>query len=373
MELKVEKENLLKGLGWVQGLAEKKSTKPILSCTLISAKGSEVTFSATDLDVAVSGCIEADVSKEGRVAVSARKMFEVIREMPPGEVSIKIGQNLRLEITHKKGSVGLNGIDPEEYPTLPDTEGMDFIKVDASLFREMMDKTIYATAQEETRQNINGVYFHKNKDNKLCMVATDGHRLSTIAREVKGELEKIIKEKGVIFPKKGLQEVKKVLESGVEELEVGLKSNHAVFKTPSVVIFMRLMEGDYPDYMKVLPKISGDMINIKKDDLLDTLKRVSIISEDKSKGIKMSLIKEKMVIESNSPGVGEAREELEIDYKGSQKEMGFNARYMIEAISVINSENILLNFGEGEALSPGVIKPDDDEDHLSIVMPMRVE
>jgi len=291
MELKIGAQELAKALGRSQGIVEKKSTMPVLSHVLLEAKKeSQLVVSATDLDLAVSSehaCEE--VTKEGALAVSARSLYDIVRALPEGStVVLKRAANNYLELKSGPSEFRLVGLPAEDFPALPRFEKIPFVPVDPSALLEMIERTQFAVSTDETRYNLNGVFFEPAGD-KLRMVATDGHRLSLCERAVPGEFGL---KRGVILPKKGLQELKKLLgeavESGEEKPEgkLGFAENSAIFRRTGVVLSMRLIEGMFPDYRQVIPKPGDRSVKLGRDAFRDALRRISLLSSDKAHAVK---------------------------------------------------------------------------------------
>ncbi|MBI2367180.1 MAG: DNA polymerase III subunit beta, partial [Deltaproteobacteria bacterium] len=260
------------------------------------------------------------------------------------------------------------GMEAREFPQFPEFRAEQLLTVPAGALREMIERTLFAVSTDETRYSLNGVYIEETGGGNVRMVSTDGHRLAFEERAL-GALGLV---KGVILPRKGLGELKKLVESGDDDVvSIGFRENMGLVTKGKADLFMRLIDGDFPDYTKVIPTDNPTTVLIDHDQLLQALRRVSILSNERYKGVKMDFTKERVAISANNPDLGEAVEEIEADYNGKPMSIGFNARYMIEALSVL--------LGEGEIkielkdeLSPSVIRKMGHDNYLYVLMPMRL-
>ncbi|ABC79780.1 DNA polymerase III subunit beta [Anaeromyxobacter dehalogenans] len=375
MELKIGAQELAKALGRSQGIVEKKSTMPILSHVLLEAKkGDQLVVSATDLDLAVSSEHACEVLKEGAVAVSARHLYEIVRALPEQTVTLKKAHNNYLEVKSGPSEFRIVGLPAEDFPALPRFDKVPFADVDPALLLEMIERTFFAVSNDETRYNLNGVYFEPAGD-ALRLVATDGHRLSLSERTVGATFGL---KRGVILPKKGLAELKKLLaeaaESGEEkpEAKLGFVENSAIFRRPNVVLVMRLIEGLFPDYKQVIPKAGEKVFKVGRARFLETLRRISLLSSDKAHAVKLDLSKDLLRVLSQNPDLGEAKEEVPVEYAGEPLKIGFNARYIMEVLQAVKSNEVVFELADD--LSPGVLKGGEEADQgfTAVVMPMRI-
>lgn len=372
MKFSIEKDVFLKCLSKVQGIVEKRSTMPILSNSLLKVRKGELELTATDLEVTVVDRCAAGVADEGSITLSAKKLYEIVRELPDGPVEMIGKEDNWVEIKSGKNRFELVGLGSDEFPKVGDIKQFELIEVDAAVFSEMVEKTIYAAAGEESRYSLNGVYLEKGpKGKSLRMVSTDGHRLAMIDREA-DQAGKLKLEKGVILPRKGMAEVKKILEGQTGKVQFGVKENSAVVKTESTVIFMRLIDGEFPDYKRVIPEPDQRQkkIAIKREEFQRNLRRASLLVDERARAVKFSFSKNLLVMEGKNPGFGTSHGECEIEYSGEAVEIGFNDRYFMDIISVTTGEKLLLEIKDD--LSPLVVLPDNDKSYQCIVMPMRL-
>ncbi|MCF6266391.1 MAG: DNA polymerase III subunit beta [Desulfuromusa sp.] len=371
MQFIISKNIFLEGLTKVQGIVEKRHTIPILANVLIEAENNEITITATDLEVGLKSKYKAQIIEEGKITVSAKKLYEIIKELPDKNINFNSKNNYWVEIKCHKSLFNLVGLSPEEFPKFPDIE-LSNNTIDKNSLNEMIEKTLFSVSNDETKFNLTGIYIKAEKIdniNKMIFVSTDGHRLSMIQRKYENELDLKYKE-GFILPKKGIIEIKKLLETMEENINIGILDNNFFISNRKITLIMRMVDGDFPDYKRVIPDKGKNAAIINKNLFLHALKRISILSSEKSKGIKINLRKDSLILTSSSPDLGDAKEEIDITYSGDEISIGFNAKYIIEILQVIKSENIIFNLKDN--ISPGRINPEDDEDHLSVVMPMRL-
>ncbi len=378
MELTTSKTELCRILSSIQSIVEKRNTMPILANVLLSAADDILKASATDLEITASLCAAAKTAKAGSTTVNAKVLYEVIRELPEEEVSIKLTEGERIEISSGKSKTKIIGISAEEYPSLPGLGLKVANKIEATQFLEMINKTIYAVSMDETRFNLSGVCFdmvpaEKDKDEKvLRLVATDGHRLAMIARPVSGLTIK----KAVLVPRKGLLELKKIIEA--EEGTIGIEINEGFMivevgagKPNSAKLSMRLIDAEFPDYKQVIPKDKGHVAVADSVALSNALRRVALMVTDKTKGVRMDFVPGALKISSSSPELGEASEELEVKYDAEPVSIGFNAKYILDITASIGEKSGVCLELHGP-LGPGRFFAEGDESYTAVVMPMRL-
>ncbi len=372
MHFTIEKEVLLKGLARIQGVVEKRNTIPILSNVLFEATEKGIFLTATDLEVGMRSFYPASVSTPGRVTVSAKKIYEITKELPESEISFIAKENCWIEIRCGKALFNIVGLSADEFPYFPQPDQDKLVSIDSHLLKEMIDKTAFSISTDETKYNLNGIFFQASENDTishLTLVATDGHRLALIKRILGiSNIEELIK--GVIFPRKGIFELKKMTEDSESPIYLGFLDNNAVIKKDQTVVIMRLVDGEFPDYNRVIPKANEYTATIARDEFLHALRRMSILSSEKSRGIKLSLHQGNLEISSSNPELGDAREDFEVAYDGPEIAVGFNARYLIDILQALDTEKVLLKVKDN--LSPGLLVPEQDEDYLAVVMPMRL-
>jgi DNA polymerase-3 subunit beta len=371
MKLTIKKEEILKGLQRIQGVVEKKNTMPILSNMLLIADNSGVEIIATDLEIGLRGRYAATVEKPGAVTVSAKKMYEIMRELPAEDIQIKVEDNNWVKIQTGHSQFKLVGLPRDEYPTLPDVVEEGMFVIEGDTLRDMIKKTLYAVGENDARYVLNGLFVHMTQTKgglNIRMVGTDGHRLSMVDRVVDAKH----KEESVIIPKKAMVELRRLLEEDAPkaELRLGFSKNHALFKRDGLVMVSKLIDGNYPNYLQVVPAKSTKKVTVSKDVFTHAVKRVSILSKEKTNAVKLQLEPGRIMLSTNNPEVGEANEELAVDYKGEAIAIGFNSRYLMDVLLAMDRETISLELSD--ALSPCLITEEGDDNYKCVVMPMRV-
>ena len=372
MHFTIEREIFVKALARVQGIVEKRSTIPILSNVLIHAEEDSIRLIATDLEVGMKTSYPATIKKNGKITVSAKKLYEIIREFPEGEVSFIAKENCWIELRCGKALFNIVGLSPEEFPYFPDTDNQKFFQVQADLLKEMVEKTAYAISTDETKNNLSGIFIKENEGEdgtNLRLVATDGHRLALYQADVDvADIPQL--QKGVILPRKGVQELRKITEEGEGDIELGFFDNNAVVRREQTTVVMRLVDGDFPDYERVIPKTRDQEALIDRDTMLHVLKRISILASERSRGVKVRVAPGMLELSSSNPELGEAREDMEIDYQGPEITIGFNARYLLDILQNIDDETIEMVFKD--QISPTLISPQGNGNYRTVIMPMRL-
>lgn len=372
MEFVIAKETFLKALQRVQGIVENRKTMPILSNVLIDAHPEKIDIIATDLEVGMKGSYPAEVTKPGKITVSAKKLYEIIKELPEEQIHFSTHENDWVDLKCGKASFNLVGLSPEEFPFFPSVDEQTFLALNGSLLREMVEMTAFAICHDETKYNLNGIFIKSLQENGssiLRMVATDGHRLSLAEREIPAVALSDL-ENGVIFPKKGIYELKKMTDDDDDQIMICFFDNSAVVKKNDTVVVMRLVDGYFPDYTRVLPTDNDKVATVRREDFIHSLRRMAILSSEKFKGIMMELKNGVMEISASNPELGDARETLEVNYSGPDLSIRFNARYLLDSLTVMEQEYVDLELKD--ELSPAILKPNQTEGFLTVIMPMRV-
>ncbi len=366
MEFKIEKAVLLQGLYLAQGISDRKSTMPILANVLLRTDGKDkILVAATDLNVTVSAELPCKVDVEGGITVGAKHLHEIVKGLPGESLSFKRADNNYAEIRAGKVNYKVVGMNDREFPKLPNHREVKFNKVDAATLRDLVAKTFFSISTDETRYHLNGVMFEC--DGKIGrMVSTDGHRLSKVERPMDGP--KLTQ--GIIIPRKGLMELRRALETADGQVEFGIHQGHAFVRVRNVALSVKLIEAQFPPYDQVIPKENDKTVILSRNLFLESLKRISIMSSDKTWGIKLSLSKNVLKVASDNPDLGEAQEELDVKYAGEGITIGFNAKYFIELLTEMDGDEVALELN-GE-LDPGLVRPADNRNYVGVVMPMRI-
>ncbi|OGQ84899.1 MAG: DNA polymerase III subunit beta [Deltaproteobacteria bacterium RIFOXYA12_FULL_58_15] len=370
MKMTIETAELSRALYRVQGIADRKSTMPILAHVLLEAADSGLTVSATDLDVGLSGIYKAEVSDPGSVAIHARQLYDVVKSLPTKTLEIMREDNNWINIKAGASRFRLVGMAADEFPTLPSYAQVKTFSIPSKDLADMIDRTLFCVSTDDNRHNLGGIFCEAPETKMLRMVATDGHRLALCERRFE---EEIPIDQGVIVPRKGFQELKRVLSDtseSIDKVELGFSGNSGVLRAGSVVLSTRLVEGQFPDYEQVIPKSASKSAKISRTAFAEALRRVSLLSQSRSYGVRIGFSPGKMELLAEDPEFGEARETIDIDYQGEELHVGFNARYLLDVLALTNDDGVVLDFSDD--LSPGVIKPLEDTGFLAVVMPMRI-
>ena len=376
MQLIVERGVLWAGLQKTQGVVEKRNTMPILSNLLLEGEGEEMSIFATDLEIGLKGKYPAKIEKPGGVSLSARKLLDIVRELPDVPIKIISKENHWVEISAAKSKFRMAGLPPEEFPPIPKPEKEVLLSVGRKPFLEGIEKVVFAVGNNDSRHILNGVLLNVKPEVGggliLRLVGTDGHRLAKVERKITspGQQGAAPQEHNLVISKKAILEIKKILEEDEEEPVIGLSENQLVLKKKSLFFIARLLEGDYPNYEQVIPRNNTKKVTLSRTALEGALRRVSIFSREKTNAVRLTHKPKQMSLVTINPEVGEAQEEIPTDYKGEELEAGFNARYILDAISVMESENILMHFNDSK--SPCLVTDEADSQFLCVVMPMRV-
>jgi DNA polymerase III subunit beta len=371
MEIKVNRDSLFKSVSKVQSIIEKRSNMPILSMILISADDRSVNISATDLEISMQQKIEANVITAGSITISGRKLFEILKESKSNDISIKEKENNWVYISDDKTQYNLACMSAEEYPVFVEPEHVDMVEMECTALADMINKTIYAITLEEAGYKLSGVYTERIKRDEISflrMVSTDGHRLSLVDKKI-DDLDKIKMEKGVMIPKKGLLELNKLTSEG-EKISIGFKENNCVAKNENSLVVIRLLESKFPDYREVISIELKNSISLNRNELLDGMKRMMILSSESSKGVQITLHNNIMELVSINPDLGDVKDNIKIDYPGDSVEMGFNSKYFVDVLQSMESETVIIGFNDNS--SPCMLRGEDDKGFLGLIMPMRI-
>ena len=369
MELKINRNTFLDGIQKTLGIVEKKTTLPILNNVLLKTDANKLKIIATDREISLISDYEAEIIKKGEITISAKKLYEMVREIQ-GEVIHFSQDNNIVKISCQRAVYKIPGLPAEDFPSIADDKDIQFYNIKGTIIKDLIGKTAFAMATDEMRKNLNGVLLEVISDesnNILRMVATDGHRLA-LAKNLIAEpfLET---GKGVIIPRKGLMEVKKIIDEN-ENIKIGIHKNMFIVKTDNTLLKVSLVDADYPDYKRVIPAEKGINIVLEKESFLHALRRMNVVSSERYGGVILSFAEGKLTLNSTNLDVGEATEEIDITYSGEDMDVGFNVNYLIDAISVIGKESIMFEVGSG--IKPSVIKQTEGDDYLCIVMPLKI-
>jgi DNA polymerase III subunit beta len=342
VELVIDRTSLVNGLSLVQGIVERRNTVPILGHVLMEFNAGSLQLAATDLEVGIRTAIGCQSGKGGSITLNARKLFEIVREAAGEEVQLKSLDGDWVEIKCGRARFKMMGLDPRQFPAMPkqgEQKGQAAgkpVKADldvaAQVLAAMIDKTLFAVSPDETRYNLSGVFVESPEPGMVIMVATDGHRLAMIRREIKD----FSTQGGVIIPRKGVGELRKLLDhEGDAQAKLTFDGQLAWLKRGATEISMRLVEGEFPDYRGVIPKHSRYEVKVPRDEILAAVRRVAIFSNERFHGVKLAFSAGSLTVSSTSPDLGEASDTIDVDFKGEDVSIGFNASYVTQALGVI--------------------------------------
>jgi DNA polymerase-3 subunit beta len=370
MELVVRKNDLLRELQLFQGIVERKNTIPILANVLMDAKGDEVALLATDLEVGLRSKCAATITKGGSVTLPAKKFYEIVKSLPDTDIRIADDKN-GVKIAADRFESRMQTLPREDFPSLPEPTGVTTAALARSAVKEMVAKTQFAITGEDTRYFLNGALFVLRPD-EMSLVATDGHRLALVNIARNGG-SKTADENKAIFPKKTLGELGRLLMEGDgEDISYERGENHLFFNVGDRLLISRMIDGQFPAYERVIPKGNDKHIEFERDRLTNAVKRVQILSNERSRAVKIQIDKGKVEITSSSPDIGEAKETLPVEYSGSSMQICFNAQYVIDFLSAVTTDIVSLDLKD--EVSQAVMKPVGAEgyDYTYVIMPMRV-
>jgi DNA polymerase-3 subunit beta len=377
MELTIEKQQFLRGLARTHGVADRKSSMHILSNVLVSAEGPDrLRLSATDLYLGVTAVVPASITKAGTIAVAARTLFDIVKNLPDGEVSWTLSDSHAVELRCGKVRYRIPAMPGEDFPPLPNPGDADFAHLEAAVLAELISLTQYSMSHDDTRPHLAGTLFEG--DGKVVrMVTTDGHRLSKAEHKAgKGSMMNF----SMLVPHKGISELKRLLDDvksakgkSEEPTTIGIATagGNAFFLRDDLCLSVKLADENFPPYSKVIPSKQSRTVIAARGPLVEALRRISLVANDKSGGVQLIIEPGLLRIQSQNPEVGEGSEEVDVDYAGDELRIGFNARYLLDALSAMPHDEIAIELS-GER-DPGVIKPaGDDAGFVGVIMPMRI-
>jgi DNA polymerase III subunit beta len=368
MKVKVDRNELLRKLSDIQNIVEKRNTMPILNNFLLWADNSGSTITATDLETALKGPIELTVLEEGKMCIPAKKLFEIVREMD-GEIVLESADNQWIKIKCGKSHFRLACISPDEFPVWPSISPAEAraVELDTTILLDTIEKTLYAAGESDTRYVLNGLLFHLKTDQILNVVGTDGHRLALSRKEIAEPLDEEMK---LILSRKSVSELRRFLDEGQKPVKMTIGKNHILFLVGGIQFLTRLIEGTYPNYEQVIPPDNTKTLTVGRDSFSKALKIVSILSKERSSAVKVDISADTMVISTSNPDLGDAKDEIAVKYDGEAMTVAFNAKYLLDVLSVMESETITLKMNE--PLSPVLLMEDGRDDYKCVVMPMRL-
>ena len=386
MEFVAKQSALLRELSLVQGIVEKKNTVPVLANVLLTASTESVNVMATDLEVSVRSSLTAEVKREGALSVSARKLHEIVRALPEADVRFKADGENWATITCQQSRFRIMGLPREDFPNLPSPGKDDKVTFSIQQFKEMIHKVIFAVATDDARYALNGALMILDTGS-VSLVSSDSHRLACVRRPLVGGGPS--REIRVVIPQKALGELSRIAEEVGGEIVFSRHENQIFFEMGRCTLASRLLEGQFPSYEKVVPAGNDKKVELERTSFGNAVRRVSLIANERSKAVKLALSKGTLEVSAKNPELGEASESLEVDYSGGDVVIGFNARYLLDFVSVTQSERI--TFELKDEATQGLMKPvapaaekkakaggkdkgaaEGDGDYQYVIMPMRI-
>ena len=371
MKVTIERNSLLKTLGHIQSVVERRNTIPILSNVMMEAEGDKVAMTATDLDIAIVESADATVIQPGSTTVPAHTLFDIVRKLPDGsEVELSLEENDRLVVKAGRSRFTLTCLDKEDFPVMSESDMPHRFDLTAEELKRLVDKARFAISTEETRYYLNGIYLHvaNTEDGAtLRAVATDGHRLAQVDQDVP---EGATGMPGIIIPRKTVAEVRKLIDEIDGTVAIALSETKIRFSFGGAVITSKLIDGTFPDYSRVIPVGNDKLLEMDVRLFAESVDRVSTISSDKTRSVKLALGEDLLTLSVSSPDSGTATEELAASYSSEAFEIGFNSRYLMDILGQIEGETVQIVLADPS--SPTVLKDMLDEAALYVLMPMRV-
>tara|TARA_B100000575_G_C23088366_1_gene627362 strand:- start:149 stop:1264 length:1116 start_codon:yes stop_codon:yes gene_type:complete len=371
MKFNVQKNKIFKTISHLQGIVDRKNSLPILSNILIEAKSNNLTLSSTDMDISITENISCDVLEEGSITINAQIIYDIIRKLDDGsEVEIISNDSKLLTVRANGSRFSLACLPKEDFPIIDDKNNGLKIKINSSIFYKLINKTKFAISNEETRYFLNGLYFNISKENNknlITLVGTDGHRLakfSTTTEKIEDEVS------GVIIPKKTIYELGKLLSEINREIEIDISSNKIIFYIDNVILISKLIDGNFPDYKRVIPVNNKNILEINRKDLLSAVDRVSTVINERSPVIKFKLLNNVLNLNTINNENSTATEDVNTNYTGEDIEIGFNSKYIMDILNNLEDEKINISFKDNS--SPIIATETTNPELVYVLMPMRV-
>ncbi len=374
LTMNVNRNDLLSGLSSLQNVTGKKGSMAILGNVLLQSEEGRLLLTGTDLEVGIRTSVPAEILSPGTITLPCRKFFEVIRETPAENVRLEMLENNQARISAGKSEYRLGGTPSEEFPSFPEYKEESMVTLPSELMAELIDKTIFSLAPEgESQFNLTSLLLEKEERGEIMVlrtVSSDGHRLSLMEKEASDEIKKIAMDRTILIPRKGVQEIRKFCDLS-DNVRFGLEEKQAVVKSGNALLIIRLMQGDFPDYRNILGIIKKENpVVVERGNFINSMKRMNLFAEDKYNMVQFDIKGRTMVLSSQSVDLGDAKDELEIDYAGQDLNLGFNGRYYLETMQAMHSDKVKSYINSEE--SPCLVEGDDDPGFMSIIMPMKI-
>ncbi|MDC0102009.1 DNA polymerase III subunit beta [Alphaproteobacteria bacterium] len=367
MKLTIDRMSLLRPLGHVQSVVERRNTIPILANVVLRAEEGELLLTATDMDMDIATEVGCSVMTSGTTTMSAHLLYGIARKLPDGaEVEIAVNDGHAM-VSAGRSSFRLPTLPVEDFPAISSNELPVNFSLTAADMRDLIDATRFAISTEETRYYLNGIYIHKAESGELCAVATDGHRLAMTRQALPSGAAQM---PSIILPRKAVNELRKLLDDFDGDVLIGLSETRAEFRFGVVRLTSKLIDGTFPDYTRVIPVGNDRIMQVDVSAFSAAVDRVSTIASEKSRSVKMGLRSGVLTLSASNTDASSATEELEVSYDGPEMEIGFNARYLLDIAGQVNSD--MIEFALADQGSPSLVRAPGDEASLFVLMPMRV-
>lgn len=367
MEFIIQKENLINCLNMTTRVTASKPIQPVLSNVLIETiSENKVKFTATDLDISIEAELPATIVKEGKITLPAKKIRDITSKLPDSPISFHLSENNQVKITCGKSKFDLYGISADEFPEIEHPETDEFITINSKAFLKCIKQTVYAAAVYDTNNVLSGVSLDI-KDNIIEMAATDGSRLARCREKIDGKLN----QNSVIIPSRTLNELSGVIQAGdSQDLMIGIKNSQIIFKLGSIILSSRLIEGSYPKYGQLIPNTSDKTVLIDKDDFISSLELTSTMANERTNIVRLTFNNDTIELKADTPDLGDSTDIVSIDYKEDEFKIAFNYKYLLDSLKVIDTAKIKMEMNG--SLAAVLIKPEDDDNYLSLIMPVQV-
>ena len=366
MKTTIKREDILGPLQQVIGAVERRQTLPILGNVLVKSSGGDLSLTATDLEIEMVASVTADSSDDFQTTIPARKLLDICKALPDGStIAFSIDEN-RVSLTSARSRFTLASLPARDFPGLDEIDEQQSFSIPQNQFKGLFDKTSFAMAQQDVRYYLNGILMELTPG-KIKLVATDGHRLALSEVELDTGVET---DKQIIIPRKAVLELSRLLEASDNPVKCILSQNHLRVETDQLVFTTKLIDGKFPDYQRVIPVDGNKTMEVERDTLKQSMSRIAILSNEKYRGIRLTLSSGNLSIQANNPDQEEAEEELQVDYDEAEMEIGFNVTYLIDVLNVLNSEKVQIKLKDSN--SSAIMSDSKDSSSLYVVMPMRL-
>lgn len=373
MNFTIKRDVLLDGVQKTLGIVNKKTTLSILNNIFLEAEENCIRIVATDREISMISRYEADVAENGKITLSAKKLYEIIREIQGENVHVQVDDKNIITLSCQKAVYRIMGVSPDDYPTIVAEENTTWYTISGHIIKDMIRKVFFAMSTDELRRNLNGIFLHTGTEGDqlfLYMISADGHRLS-FAKKKLDHQDFLDISTGIIIPRKGVVEIRRVVESDPENVSIGLMGQMFLVQTGNVTLKVSLINAEYPDYKRVIPAEKGQEIILHRTSFLHALRRMLVVvSSEEFRTVLLTIHDNQMLFQSKNTDVGEASEDMDITYSGDRIEVGYNIDYLIDATDVIDEENIYFEIGEGR--KPGLIRSTNKEEYLCVIMPLMI-